>query len=54
MNEEVIKIKKVEGGYWGAVLLGGREQTALFFPEDKWTKDQIARRLSRYLSSSDD
>ena len=49
MLEQIIKVSEVEGGYYGCILIKDRIQTALFFPKEDWTKDQIIRRLSRYL-----
>lgn len=52
--EEIIKVVKVEGGFWGGILVKDRVQTALFFSEGEWTKDQVARRLSRYMSDNEE
>ena len=50
MSEQIISVKDIEGGYYGCILIKDRIQTALFFPKEEWTKDQVIRRLSRYIN----
>lgn len=52
--EQIIKVVEVEGGFQGSILIKDREQTSLFFSSEEWTKEQIVRRLSRYLSKASD
>ena len=51
--EQVIKVTKVEGGFYGCILIEDRIQTALFFPKEGWTQDQVVRRLSRYMTKDE-
>lgn len=54
MNQQTIKVTKIEGGYYGCILINDRIQTALFFSEKTWTQDQVVRRLSRYMVNNND